>query len=64
MPLSGNPQAGDTISGRTSRALCHLDEIIYNETEEFGELIEYAHARYPDMKIVTIDQGLDIYNVK
>lgn len=64
VPVSGTPRSGDTITGRSSRASCHLDEIIYNDREDLGELIEYTHSRYPDMKIVTIDQGLDIYNIK
>ncbi|PIV44599.1 MAG: hypothetical protein COS28_00080 [Nitrospirae bacterium CG02_land_8_20_14_3_00_44_33] len=64
LPVSGRPQAGDTITGQTIGATCHLDEIIYNDKEDIGELIEYMHSRYPDMKIVTIDQGLDIYKVR
>lgn len=64
VPISGTPQAGDTIAGRSGGAACRLDEILYNDAEELGELIEYIHARHPDMKIVTIDKGLDIYNVK
>lgn len=63
VPLSGTPQAGDTIIGQTSGATCRLDEIIYNDREDIEQLIEYTRSRYPDMKIVTIDQGLDIYKV-
>ena len=64
VPMSGTPRAGDIITGRSSKASCRLDEILYNDPEELVELIEYIHARHPDMKIVTIDKGLDIYNVK
>jgi len=64
LPVAGTPQAGDTIIGQTSKATCRLDEIIYNDKVDIGGLIEYTHSRYPDMKIVTIDQGLDIYKVR
>lgn len=64
VPASGTPHTGDTIAGQASGATSYLDEILYNEIEEFGELIEYTHSRYFNMKIVTIDHGLDIYNIK
>ena len=64
VPLSGTPQPGDTITGQSSKATCYLDEILYNEKEALTGLIEYAHSRHPGMRIVTIDKGLDIYNVK
>ncbi|MBI1810832.1 MAG: polysaccharide deacetylase family protein [Nitrospirae bacterium] len=64
VPVSGTPHTGDTIAGQASGATSYLIEILYNEIEELGELIDYAHSSYPDMKIVTIDQGLDIYNIK
>jgi peptidoglycan/xylan/chitin deacetylase (PgdA/CDA1 family) len=64
VPLSGTPKTGDTIIGQTSKATYRLDEIVYNDKEDIGELIRYTQSRYSDMKIVTIDQGLDIYNIK
>jgi peptidoglycan/xylan/chitin deacetylase (PgdA/CDA1 family) len=64
VPLSGTPQSGDTIAGQSSKATCYLDEILYNEKEALTELIVYARSRYPGMRIVTIDKGLDIYNLK
>jgi hypothetical protein len=62
--LSGTPQPGDIITGQSSKATCHLEEILYNEKEAITELIEYTHSRHPRMRIVTIDKGLDIYNVQ
>jgi peptidoglycan/xylan/chitin deacetylase (PgdA/CDA1 family) len=59
-PLSGIPQPDDTITGRTSGTICKLDRVIYNEKEEITDMIEYIHKNYPDMRIVTIDQGLDL----
>jgi peptidoglycan/xylan/chitin deacetylase (PgdA/CDA1 family) len=64
VPLSGAPQPGDIITGQSGKATCHLEEILYNEKEAVAELIEYTHSRHPAMRIVTIDKGLDIYNVK
>ena len=64
VPMSGTPRAGDIITGRTSKAACRLDEIFYNDAEELEGLIKYVHSAHPDMKIVTLDKGLDIYNVK
>jgi hypothetical protein len=34
--------------------------VVFNEREALGELVRYIRTRYPGMKIVTIDQGLDI----
>jgi len=59
-PLSGIPQANDTITGQTSGATARIDRIIYNEKEDIKDMIKYIHTNYPGMKIVTIDQGLDL----
>jgi peptidoglycan/xylan/chitin deacetylase (PgdA/CDA1 family) len=63
IPLSGIPEVNDTITGQTSRATCKLDRIIYNEKEDINDMIEYIHTKYPDMKIVTIDKGLDLMEI-
>jgi hypothetical protein len=63
IPLSGTPLAGDTITGETSRATARLDHIIYDERAHISDMIQYVQTRYPDMRIVTIDQGLDILGV-
>lgn len=59
-PLSGIPQVNDTVTGRTSGATGKLVRVIYNEKEDINEMIEYIHKNYPEMKIVTIDKGLDL----
>ncbi len=62
-PLSGIPQANDTITGQTSGATFKLDRVIYNEKEDIKDMIEYIHTNYPEMKIVTIDKGLDLMGI-
>jgi len=64
IPLSGTPQSGDTVTGQSSSATCYIDEIFYNGKEALKELIDYVRSRHPAMRIVTINKGLDIYNVK
>jgi len=61
VPISGTPQANDIITGQSSGAACNLDRVDYNQEKALIELIEYIHTKYPDMRIVTIDKGLDIY---
>ena len=60
IPVSGIAQANDTVTGRTSGATGKLDRVIYNEKEDIKDMIEYIHTNYPEMKIVTIDKGLDL----
>ncbi|NVN91097.1 MAG: polysaccharide deacetylase family protein [Desulfuromonadales bacterium] len=60
VPLSGTPQAGDIIIGSSSGASARIDYTIYDEISQLGEMLRYIRATYPDMKIVTIDQGLDL----
>jgi hypothetical protein len=60
VPLSGQPQEGDVIRGETSGATARLDRIVYDERAQIREMLRYARTRYPDMRIVTIDQALDI----
>ena len=64
VPLSEIAQARDTIVGLSSGAACHLDEILYNKSEVLTKLIEYTRSSHLDMRIVTIDEGLDIYKIK
>jgi len=63
VPLSGQPQPGDTITGAMSGATAHIDSIVYNELTQLSELICYIHTNYPGMPIVTIDQGLDLLGI-
>jgi hypothetical protein len=62
-PLSGTPRPGDTIIGQGSGATARLTHVVFNEREAIAELVRYARTRYPDMKIVTIDQALDILGI-
>ena len=59
-PLSGTPRPGDTITGQRSGATAQLSHVVFNEREAISELVRYVRTQYPGMKIVTIDQGLDI----
>lgn len=63
VPLSGTPQAGDTVIGQTSGATARIDHIIYDERAAISEMLRYVRTTYPDMRIVTIDQGLDLLGV-
>jgi peptidoglycan/xylan/chitin deacetylase (PgdA/CDA1 family) len=63
IPLSGRPEAGDTITGESSKASARIDHILYDERAQLHDMIRYARTRYPDMPIVTIDQGLDILGI-
>ncbi len=59
-PLAGTPRPGDTITGKKSGAAAQLNRVVFNERVNISELVRYIRTRYPDMRIVTIDQGLDI----
>ena len=63
VPLSGVPQPGDVITGEASKATAHVDSVMYNDLILLSEMIGYIHRSYPDMRIVTIDQGLDLLGV-
>ena len=63
IPLSGRPQAGDTITGESSGASARLDRMLYDELAQLSDMLRYVRTTYPDMRIVTIDQGLDILGI-
>jgi peptidoglycan/xylan/chitin deacetylase (PgdA/CDA1 family) len=63
VPFSGVPQQGDTITGATSGATARIDYVMYSELTQLAEMIGYIHRTYPDMRIVTTDQGLDLLGV-
>ncbi len=63
VPLSGTPLPGDSITGQASGATARINRIMYDERAAISELIRYVRKTYPDMRIVTIDQGLDILGV-
>ena len=63
VPLSGTPGPGDTITGEKSGATARIDRIIYDDQAQFTEMIGYIRKNYPEMRIVTVDQGLDLLGV-
>ena len=60
VPLSGTPKPGDTITGQTSKASARFDHYLYDDRAAITEMLRYVRTTHPDMRIVTIDQGLDI----
>jgi hypothetical protein len=60
VPFSGVPQPGDTITGTTSGATASIDYIMYNDVTQLTDMLGYIRKQYPDMRIVTTDQGLDL----
>jgi hypothetical protein len=63
VPISGTPLEGDRISGQNSRATARIERILYDDRAQLRDLIRYVRTRYPEMRIVTIDQGLDILGI-
>ena len=63
IPLSGRPGAGDTITGESSNASARIDRVLYDESAQLSDMLRYVRMQYPDMRIVTIDQGLDILGI-
>jgi hypothetical protein len=63
VPISGVPQPGDTITGASSGATARINYIMYNELTQLTDMLVYIRKQYPDMKIVTIDQGLDLLGI-
>lgn len=63
VPLAGTPQPGDTIVGETGKATARFDHIMYDDRSALSDMIRYVRTKYPDMRIVTIDQGLDILGI-
>jgi peptidoglycan/xylan/chitin deacetylase (PgdA/CDA1 family) len=63
VPFSGVPQPGDTITGASSGATARIDYIMYNDLTQLTDMLGYIRKQYPDMKIVTIDQGLDLLGI-
>ena len=60
VPLIGTPRSGDRVSGRTSNATARISTVVYNERELIADILRYIRTTYGDMRVVTIDEGLDI----
>lgn len=63
VPLAGTPQPGDSIIGQASGASALLSHVAFNDREMIKELLRYVRTKHPDMKIVTIDQALDMLGI-
>lgn len=63
VPLSGTPKAGDRVDGQSSAATARIDRILYDDRAQLRSLIQYVRTHHPEMRIVTVDQGLDILNM-
>jgi peptidoglycan/xylan/chitin deacetylase (PgdA/CDA1 family) len=63
VPISGTPLEGDRISGQNSSATARIERILYDDRAQLRDMIQYVRTRHPDMRIVTIDQGLDILGI-
>jgi len=63
VPFSGAPEPGDTVTGAVSGATARVERVIYNERAQITEMLRYIRKNYPDMRIVTIDQGLDLLGI-
>ncbi|HEY6009927.1 MAG TPA: hypothetical protein VIX18_00545, partial [Nitrospirota bacterium] len=62
-PLAGTPRAGDRIIGSASNAEARVEHVAFNEREMIDDLLRYVRTNHPAMRIVTIDQGLDLLGV-
>jgi peptidoglycan/xylan/chitin deacetylase (PgdA/CDA1 family) len=63
VPIAGTPLEGDRISGLNSGATARIERILYDNRAQLRNMIRYVRSNYPDMRIVTIDQGLDILGI-
>ena len=59
-PLSGSPRPGDFVTGQKSGASGRVGRIMFNDFVAMADMLDYLRTRYPDMRIVTINQGLDL----
>lgn len=60
VPLAGTPLAGDLVTGGLSKASARVGRIVYNERALISDILQQVRKNYSEMRIVTIDQGLDI----
>ena len=60
VPTSGRPMPGDHVRGLRSGATAETRAVTAPAGGELRQLLRYVHARFPDMRVVTIDQALDV----
>jgi len=63
IPLSGLPQPGDRVVGAVSGTSASIVRMVYDQRTDIADLVRYVCTQHPEMRIVTIDQGLDILGV-
>jgi peptidoglycan/xylan/chitin deacetylase (PgdA/CDA1 family) len=63
VPLAGTPRPGDVVTGASSGAISRVGGILYDDPAQLSEMIDYIRSNHPGMRIVTIDQGLDLRGV-
>jgi peptidoglycan/xylan/chitin deacetylase (PgdA/CDA1 family) len=59
VPIEGEARPGDRAVGRESGAWAMVGGVGCDERELLASILRYAKSRYPGMRIVTVDQGLD-----
>jgi hypothetical protein len=59
-PLSGSPRQGDVVTGQKSGASGKIIRFVFDDFAAIASMLDYLLARYPDMPIVTINQGLNM----
>jgi len=64
VPIAGTPRTGDRVVGSVSNATASIRRVVFNERESIAELLRHIRTHYPAMRIVTIDQGLDILGAR
>jgi peptidoglycan/xylan/chitin deacetylase (PgdA/CDA1 family) len=63
VPVSGAALPGDLVVGEERGAKAQVEDIGCDERELIRSLLRYAKGEHPEMRIVTIDQGLDALGV-
>jgi peptidoglycan/xylan/chitin deacetylase (PgdA/CDA1 family) len=60
MPLTGTPRAGDLITGCRSGASAKVDRVLFDDFAVIAGLLDYLRDAHPEVRIVTVDQALDL----
>lgn len=63
VPTWGLPREGDRLVGTHSGATAEIRGVKAPFTDELRRLLRYVRTTYPDLKVVTVDQALDLLEV-
>ena len=63
LPLSGSPLPGDIVTGQKSGATARLGRVVFDDFAAIADMLHYLRTRYPEMRIVTVSQALDLLGV-